>query len=125
MISTDDIMAEDLTDGEFRVYTYYRSQSPNHKISASKTAAALHRSQRSIQETNKSLIQKGYLLIKGQTNPTYFIGIDAVEQGYSENKKYFDEKKRKNQIRANKQKKITKLTSENRLTGSQKKKKTY
>ena len=58
MVHQDDICTDNLTDCEFRVYTYYRSQSKTnmYHLSATTVAKNLNKSKRTIEEVNKSLI---------------------------------------------------------------------
>lgn len=95
-VSREDIVTNDLTDHEFRLYCYYRSHSTQYGISIPKTAKALQKSVKTIRELNKKLIAKGYLAIRGNRDPVYHVGVDEVEMAYKKHKEYFKYKKERN-----------------------------
>jgi len=114
-VSVEDILTEDLTDPEFRLYTFYRSCTPTHTMSAKETAKKLDKDPRTITRLNKSLIQKGYLLITGNSNPTYHIGTDIVEIVREEQKQYLKNREQRYE-------KLSKRRTEDRHLPKKKKK---
>ena len=86
--TVEDILDFNMTSSEFRVYSYYRSCTPNYTMSAKVTADKFGKGERYIKKINESLIAKGYLLIVGNSNPTYYVGADMVLIAREENKEY-------------------------------------
>lgn len=84
----EDILDLNMSNAEFRVYSYYRSCTPNYIMSAKVTAQKFGKDERYIKRINSSLIKKGYLLIINNSNPKYFVGADIVEIAREENTEY-------------------------------------
>ena len=119
-----DILNVDLTDGEFRVYVYYLSHHSSFVPSLSKTTVHFKgiKTERTIEEINKSLIKKGYLSIVQKKEFHYFVGSSKVQQSYIEYKEYFEKKAKRSKTQSERMKIKTTLTRENRLKGARKKK---
>lgn len=123
MIRKDEIFNQNLTDFEFRLYTYYLSHDESYTISLSKTVQHFNgiKSKRTIEEAHKSLVRKGFVVVRGKRDAKYYIGEDIVTLCYEDHQTYFDDKKKKSNALSEKMKSKSKLTKENRLIGSRKK----